>query len=140
MAHHGALPIFPRHGAHARVFVIARRKRLAWRILSSVAYHVAPAFVLWHQLLKLSDPEAMRWQYTNSLKHAALLQSGSGSAVMSLPKEKQLQMWQAIEAGVYPVGKDRRARGWCGNRGCGAVGLTAVPSTCMQARSMPSQR
>lgn len=41
----------------------------------------------------------MRSHYTNSLKHALLLQSGSGDAVMSLAKDKQLSMWHDLVAG-----------------------------------------
>lgn len=69
-------------------------------------------------MFPLEKDADIRRHYTNVLKQALFLQSGSSRAGMTLAKENQNRLWQALKASEYRqlcIGKYRsdQRSAWC---------------------------
>ncbi|CAM9755360.1 unnamed protein product [Choristocarpus tenellus] len=83
--------LFVRKGVGQRKDSGAPGGVLPWRI--NVHFQGRPR----QQVLPLENEVDIRRHYTNALKQALFMQSGSSKSVMSLSKENQTRLWEAIK-------------------------------------------
>lgn len=72
------------------------------------------------KVFPLEKEADIRRHYTNALKQALFLQSGSSRAGMTLAKENQNRLWQALKTSEQPDSQ-KRTQNNCFNIFCGVT-------------------